>query len=137
MNHENDKRNYSIWVKKYLKEKEFYSFFSRSKKEEIKKYLDDDEETNKFLFNLFQQFLSLYLKCKLSIPSVEIKYIDNNSEFNSSSMIDDVNKMIEEKKINFCYIPELISNGMTLEHSKPYVFTYIDGETYQKKRENL
>ena len=38
------------------------------------------------------------------------------------------------KKVNFCYIPELKSNGKILKYAKPYVFTYFEAQdqTYQK-----
>jgi len=117
--HEKDIKKYSVWIKKCLNEREFFEFVSNSKKEEIKKYLlkndENTNDTNDFLLDIFQRFLSLYLKCKLLIPPIEIKYFDDYCKF------------------NFCYIPELKSNGKILKKGNAR-FTYFEGQgqTYEK-----
>ena len=48
-------------------------------------------------------------------------------------MLDIIDKSGKAKKVNYCYIPELKSNGKTLRNGKFYVFTYIKNQTYQKE----
>lgn len=36
----------------------------------------------------------------------------------------------KKKKVNFCYLPRLISNGQFTKNGKYYVFTYSKGKTY-------
>lgn len=39
-------------------------------------------------------------------------------------------KGAKNKKVNFCYIPALISNGRFVNNAKFYVLTFIEGKTY-------
>lgn len=133
-NHENDRKNLSIWIKKCVNANPFYEFVSITNVKKIEKYFyKNDEKANEFLFKIFQQFLSLYLKCRLSFPIVEVKYLNDNCEYDYSSMLDIINKSGKAKKVNFCFIPELKSNGKTLNNGKFYVFTYLKKQTYQKE----
>ena len=45
-------------------------------------------------------------------------------------------KNADKKKVNFCYLPLLWSNGKEISGSKFYVFTYIDG-SYKREEENI
>ena len=133
-NHENDRRNLSIWIKKSVNENPFYEFVSITNIKKIEKYFyKDNKKANGFLFKIFQQFLSLYLKCRLSIPIVEVNFLKDNCEYDPYTMLDIIDKRGKAKKVNFCYIPELKSNGKTLRNGKFYVFTYIKNQTYQKE----
>ena len=134
LNNENNRKYFSIWIKKCINENPFYEFVSINKIKEIKKYFyKDDKKANEFLIKIFQRFLSLYLKCSLSFPIVEIKYLNDNCEYDPHTMLDIIDKSGKAKKVNYCYIPELKSNGKTLRNGKFYVFTYIENQTYQKK----
>ena len=131
-NLENDRRNLSIWTKNCLKDNHVYEYYSYLNITEIRKYLyNNEEETNKFLFIIFQSLIGLYLKCRLSFPIIEAKYINNNSDFDPKIMIDNFLKSAKKKKVNFCYLPGLISNGRYLKNGKILVFSYIKGQTFQ------
>ena len=131
---ENYRKQLSIWIKKCLNENSFYEFISINNIKKIEKYFyKDDKTANEFLFKIFQRFLSLYLKCRLSFPIVEVKYLNDNCEYDPHIMLDIIDKRGKAKKVNYCYIPELKSNGKTLRNGKFYVFTYIKNQTYQKE----
>ena len=131
-NKEEMRKHFSIWIKKCLKENELYEYYSYLNIKEIEKYLyKKDNETNKILLKLFQSFICLYLKCRLSFPLVEPKYTNDNTIYDSRTMFDDCYKKgIKYKKVNFCYIPALISNGRFINNAKYYVFTYIKGKSF-------
>ena len=131
-NKEEMRKHFSIWIKKCLKENEIYEYYSYLNIKEIEKYLyKKDNETNKILLKLFQSFICLYLKCRLSFPLVEPKYANDNTIYDSRTMFDDCYKKgIKYKKVNFCYIPALISNGRFINNAKYYVFTYIKGKSF-------
>ena len=135
-NHEEDRKNLSIWVKKCLNEKQFFEYYSNKNIYKIKKYLySDDEKTNEILLGLFNNFIKLYTKCLLSYPLVEVKYSNNNCKFENSIMLDIIYKGNKGKLVNFCYLPGLISNGQLINGGKFYVFTFKN-DSYQIK-ENL
>ena len=133
--HEKDRRNLSIWIKKCLDEKNFYEYYSIKNIKIIEKYLYNDDKTDNILFKLFKDFIELYIKCYLSFPSIEIKYTGENIEFNAKIMKDYILKNAKKKKVNFCYLPGLISNGDFIKNGKYNVFTYCDN-TFQIK-ENI
>ena len=90
----------------------------------------------KLLIRLFEEFLRIYFKCAISIPFVEIEFLDNNiEEFDNSEMTDLIYKG-KPTKVNFCYLPQLKSNGSVIKGAKFYVFTYIDGRSFKKEHVN-
>ena len=134
-NHEEDRKNLSIWVKKCLNEKQFFEYYSNINIYKIKKYLyTKDEKTNKILLELFKDFINLYTKCLLSYPLVEVKYTSNNCKFENSIMLDIIYKG-KNKLVNFCYLPGLMSNGQLIKGGKFYVFTFLKDKSYQKKED--
>lgn len=134
LNNENNRKYLSIWIKKCINENPFYEFVSINNIKKIEKFFyKDNKKANEFLFIIYQRFLSLYLKCSLSFPIVEIKYLNDNCEYDPHTMLDIIDKSGKAKKVNYCYIPELKSNGKTLRNGKFYVFTYIKNQTYQKE----
>ena len=139
-NDEEDRRQLSIWVKNCLDEKNYFDYFSFLHKNEIEKYINQkDEMTQTFLYKLFNDLISLYTKCLLCYPLIEVEFIDNNDnncQFNHKKMIDIIYKIKENRFVNFCYLPSLISNGKPIKGGKYYVFTYIKDKTY-KKKDNL
>ena len=134
-NHEEDRRNLSIWVKKCLDENQFYDYYSKLNENKINKYLNSNEENNKILLELFSDLIKLYTKCLLSYPLVEVNFAKSYSKFQNSTMFDIIIKG-KKKIVNFCYLPALKSNGKLLKEGYFYVFTFIKDKTYQKK-ENL
>jgi hypothetical protein len=148
-NNEENRRNFSIWIKKCLKGNEIqssnssisdliinnkiYEYYAYLNIKEIEIYLyKNDYRTNEILFKIFQSFICLYLKCLLSFPIVKLKYIGENSDYIPRDMIDDCNPLKgKNKKVNFCYIPALESNNKFL--NKYYVFTFIKGKSFNKE----
>lgn len=132
-NHEEDRRNFSIWVKKSIKEKT-YEYISINNINEIKNYLyENDDNINEFLLKIFHYLIALYLKCRIAFPIVEGSYTNDHCKYDANLMLDIVDKSGKAKRVNFCYLPELKSNGKVLKNGKYYVFTYIKDQTYQKK----
>ena len=129
-NHEEDRKKFSIWTKKCLKEKEYFNYFSQKNFSEIKKYLSNDEKSNIIFQKLYKKLIGLYMKCRLSFPIIKADYLNNNCEFIPKSMVDCFLKYERNKKVNFCYFPGLISNGQLTRNGKYYVFTYSKGKTY-------
>ena len=89
-----DKKNLSRWVKNRFNVKEFIINAVENHKQAIFKYnqyLVYKNDTD-FLFEIFYDFLSLFLKCSLSIPMVEVKFLDDNNildkPINNQEMID-------------------------------------------------
>ena len=89
-----DKKNLSRWVKNRFNVKEFIKNAAENHKQAIFKYnqyLVHKNDTD-FLFEIFNDFLSLFLKCSLSIPMVEVKFLDDNNildkPINNQEMID-------------------------------------------------
>ena len=129
------RKKVSVWIKNNCNIKDLCKDYSIYNEDKINKYLDscEDENTKIILKNDFYNFIELYTKCMLSVPEVEIEF-----EFDKKDDIFDDKKMIDiiitgnntKKKINFCYLPLLKSNGSIMQ--KGYVFTY-NGETYCKK----
>ena len=132
LNHEKDRRNLSTWIKNCLKGEEFYKYYSFINSNEIKKYLyEKNKNANTILIKLFQELICLYSKCFLSFPLVEINFIDNEINYEPSKMIDVIIKHGKNRKVNFCYLPGLFSNGRLIENGEYYVFTYIN-KTFKK-----
>lgn len=131
-NNEEIRKKFSIWTKKCINGNEIYEYYSYLNMKEINKYLyKKDNKTNQILFKLYQAFISLYLKCHLSFPIVEALYTKDNCDYNPKYMFDDFSKKgAKNKKVNFCYIPALISNNRFVNNAKYYVFTYIQGKSF-------
>lgn len=129
-NHEEDRKKFSIWTKKCLKEKEYFDYFSQKNFSEIKEYLSNDEKSNIIFQKLYKKLIGLYMKCRLSFPIIKADYLNNNCEFMPKTMIDCILKYEKNKKVNFCYFPGLISNGRFTRNGKYYVFTYSKDKTY-------
>lgn len=132
LNHEINKR-IEIFSKQYI-----YEFLNEGEKEKEKKKFQNDPKARKFFEIFFYDLVKLYLLCTLSIPFVEIKFLDNkDNSFDSDKMCDLISKKnADKKKVNFCYLPLLWSNGKEISGSKFYVFTYIDG-SYKREEENI
>ena len=131
-----DKKNLSRWVKNRFNVKEFIKNAAENHKQAIFKYnqyLVHKNDTD-FLFEIFNDFLSLFLKCSLSIPMVEVKFLDDNNildkPINNQEMIDLIIKN-RSYKVNFCFLPQLTSNEGLIPGAKFHVFTYNEPETYK------
>ena len=131
-----DKKNLSRWVKNRFNVKEFIKNAAENHKQSIFKYnqyLVHKNDTD-FLFEIFNDFLSLFLKCSLSIPMVEVKFLDDNNildkPINNQEMIDLIIKN-RSYKVNFCFLPQLVSNDGLIPGAKFHVFTYNESETYR------
>ena len=131
-----DKKNLSRWVKNRFNVKEFIINAVENHKQAIFKYnqyLVHKNDTD-FLFEIFYDFLSLFLKCSLSIPMVEVKFLDDNNildkPINNQEMIDLIIKN-RSYKVNFCFLPQLVSNDGLIPGAKFHVFTYNESETYR------
>ena len=131
-----DKKNLSRWVKNRFNVKEFIINAVENHKQAIFKYnqyLVHKNDTD-FLFEIFNDFLSLFLKCSLSIPMVEVKFLDDNNildkPINNQEMIDLIIKN-RSYKVNFCFLPQLTSNEGLIPGAKFHVFTYNESETYR------
>ena len=136
LNHNEDKRNLSIWTKNCLDEQKFFEYYSNLKSKEIEPYLYlNDEKTNNILKGLFRDLIKIQTKCLLSIPLIKAEFTNNNCKFENSIMYDIIFKG-KKKLANFCYLPGLISNGQLIKGGEFYVFTFIEGKSYQKK-ENI
>ena len=131
---ENNRKNYSIWMKKYLQENGNSLFKIEAKKNEaIIKCMNSKYET--FFIELFPDLIKLYLECALSIPLIEVSFdVDKYNKFDNRIMTDLFLKG-KPTKINFCYLPELKSNGSQIPGGKFYVFTYLEDKTYIEKRD--
>ena len=77
------------------------------------------------MIQFFNSLLRLYLKCNFSIPLVEVSFEleNNNDEFQYTTM-DDIIYKGKPTKVNFCYLPQLKSNGCVIPGGNFYVFTY-------------
>ena len=126
-------KSLSICVKKNLDEKPFFEYYSFRNLNKIVKYLPDDEKGKNTLKRLFTNLISLYTKCLISIPEIEIKFINdyNNQNFDNESMSDIIYSMKHDRLFNFCYLPGLKSNGDFIKGGKYYVFTFIKEKTYE------
>ena len=107
---EQNKKEFSSWVKKYEKN----NIFKEDKNKE--------NEKSKFLSDLNYKLKKMYLHCTLSFPYVEISF-EKEEKFNSEKMIDFINRG-HNRKVNFVILPSLYSNGTFLQNGKSWVFTY-------------
>lgn len=121
-------KNFNIWAKEQLTNEAINDYLKKNFKEvknyikEIIKYLNS--KNNNTLIYFFKAFLKLYLKCKFCTPFVEVNFeLDNDIEYESSIMNDIIFKG-EKTKVNFCYLPQLKSNGSIIDGANFYVFTY-------------
>ena len=128
-----DKKNLSCWAKKNIKFNDFIKYTAIKYKPQINKYLVHKNDIE-FLFEIFNDFLSLFLKCSLSIPLVEVKFLDDkkmiDKTINNQEMIDLIIKN-RSYKVNFCFLPQLTSNEGLIPGAKFHVFTYNEPETYK------
>ena len=122
------RKNFSIFVKERLNENYFEKCYKRNILK-IMKYLGICPDESEFLIDLFNDLLQLYFICALTFPNiVEIKFFDfKNNDFISDEMTDLIYKL-KPTKVNFCYLPQLKSNGAVIDGGKFYVFTYIEGK---------
>ena len=130
------RKNFSIFVKNNLNENYFEKCYKRNIMK-IMKYLEICPDESEFLIDLFNDMLQLYFICALICPNiVEIKFCNfKNKEFISDEMTDLIYKG-KPTKVNFCYLPQLKSNGAVLNGGKFYVFTYIvEGKKTFKQEE--
>ena len=132
-----DNKNLSCWAKKNLsKIKDFIKDTAIKYKPQIYKYNKYLVHKNdiEFLFEIFNDFLSLFLKCSLSIPLVEVKFLDDKNvidkPINNQEMIDLIIKN-RSYKVNFCFLPQLTSNEGLIPGAKYHVFTYNEPKTYK------
>ena len=132
-----DKKNLSCWAKKNIsKVNDFIKDTAIKYKPQINKYNKHLVHKNdiEFLFEIFNDFLSLFLKCSLSIPLVEVKFLDDKNMIdkliNNQEMIDLIIKN-RSYKVNFCFLPQLTSNEGLIPGAKFHVFTYNEPETYK------
>ena len=116
--HNYDKeKNFSIWVKNQFNNEYFRSICEENLLN-IVDYLVLCPKGTKLLIRLFEEFLRIYFKCAISIPFVEIEFLDNNiEEFDNSEMTDLIYKG-KPTKVNFCYLPQLKSNGSVIPGGK-------------------
>lgn len=101
-----------------------------------------DENKRKYFVKLYIDLLDLYYQSKLSFPSIEINFDQEDSNYNSQKMMDPFgNKATATTTVNFVYFPSLYSNGLFLENGKQWVFTkYINRkkeETFFVKKKDL
>ena len=133
LNLNDDRRNLSIWVKNCLDEQKFFEYYSNLNSKEIESYLySKDEKTKKILKELFRDLIKIHTKCLLSIPLIRAEFTNNNCKFENNIMFDIIFKG-KKKFVNFCYLPGLISNEQLIKGGNYYVFTFIEGKSYQKK----
>ena len=132
--HHNNRSRFSTWAKNQFNDL-FFQKYSFKYKKEISKYLNLKHINNDTLIQFFNSLLRLYLKCNFSIPLVEVsfKLENNNDEFQYTTM-DDIIYKGKPTKVNFCYLPQLKSNGCVIPGGNFYVFTYIEGKTYKKEK---
>ena len=137
-----DKKNLSCWAKKNISINDFIKYTAIKYEPQINEYIYVYIYNNhlvnkndfKFLFEIFNDFLSLFLKCSLSIPLVEVKFLDDkkmiDKTINNQEMIDLIIKN-RSYKVNFCFLPQLTSNEGLIPGAKFHVFTYNEPETYK------
>ena len=131
----NKEKNFSIWLKNNLNN-EYFRDICEENLLNIFEYLQMCPKETKFLIRLFIEFLRLYFKCDVSIPFVEIEFLGKDvDKFDNSEMTDLIYKG-KPTKVNFCYLPQLKSNGSVIKGAKFYVFTYIDGRSFKKETVN-
>jgi hypothetical protein len=128
------KKDFYIWAKQMIDCNEIIINYSQKYFKEILKYSNSDKEFDNYkLSYFFTSFLKLYSKCKFCIPSVEVNFeLENGDQFDSSKM-DDIIFKGKQTKVNFCYLPQLKSNGANIDGGNFHVFTYIEGSTYKKE----
>lgn len=128
------KKDFYIWAKQMIDYSGIIIKYSQKYFKEILKYSNSDKEFDNYkLSYFFTSFLKLYSKCKFCIPSVEVNFeLENGDQFDSSKM-DDIIFKGKQTKVNFCYLPQLKSNGTNIDGGNFHVFTYIEGVTYKKE----
>ena len=120
---------FSSWIKELFNEGCFKTI-SENKyiyaqiKNEIEKEINSKNE-KEFLINIFPNIIRLYFHCFLADITVDIKYADEDSKFDSEYMIDILLTGLEDgKNILFTFLPGLYCNGRYFENSYIYVTTY-------------
>ena len=125
-------KNFSIWIKNKFNNLYFIDICEENILTIIK-YLESFPKETKLLKRLFEEFLRLYFMCDISIPFVEIEFLDKKIDKFDNSIMTDLIYKTKATKVNFCYLPQLKSNGSVILGGKFYVFTYIDGTSFKKK----
>ena len=132
-----DKKNFSSWAKNKIDIKNIIKNFAEKNQYKIFKYIIGRDDID-FLIEIYNDFLSLFLKCSLSIPLVEIEFLNDKNmidkQIDTNTMIDMIIKN-KRFKVNFCFLPQLSSNNGLIPGAKFHVFTYKEYETY--KHENI
>ena len=126
------RKNFSCWIKlNEENESDFYKKYLNNYDNLFKnKDLKYNEEEKKYLIEIYKKLTILYIHCMLSFPIINIKFdLDesNKTDFVPNEMIDWTNKGTN-RKVNFIFLPRLLSNGINLSNGKYYVFTYKVGE---------
>ena len=125
-------RNYfSCWIKlKEENESEFYEEYLNNYDNLFQnKDLIYNEEEKKYLIEIYKKLTILYIHCFLSFPIINIYFYkkeQNKNDFLPNEMIDCINKG-KNRKVNFIFLPCLVSNEMYLSAGEYYVFTYKVG----------
>ena len=73
------------------------------------------------------------MKCAFSFPFVEVKFYEGKDEIIDDEIMTELFHKGKKYKINFCFLPQLKSNGANIPGSKFYVFTYNDAKKLFKK----
>lgn len=126
---------FSSWVKEKEKENEKDEFYKKYfgnielNKNNILEYENEKKEEGeiKFLTEIFKKLTILFIHCNLSFPVVKIIFQikDGKLEFSHESMEDWFGDGVR-RKVNFIFLPGLISCGNYLQSGKCNVFTYQD-----------
>ena len=126
------RNEFSCWIKfKEKKESDFYKELNNyDNLFTNKEFIYKEEEEKKYLIEIYKKLTILYIHCMLSFPIIKIYfYLDdrNKTDFLHNDMIDWTNQGTN-RKVNFIFLPCLVSNGRYLSSGQFYVFTYKDGE---------
>jgi hypothetical protein len=124
---ENNKKEFSFWIKTQEKENQINE---KNKFKEYKNILNQEnpckKEENtkqyKYLLNLYYDLSLMYFHCHIAFPLVEIDF-KTEEDFNSEKMIDFINRG-KNRKVNFVILPALISMKSFLQNGKYWVFTF-------------
>jgi hypothetical protein len=133
------RKNFNAWIKNNFNIESFCEFYSINNEYSINSYLiNQDEETIEKLMDLIKDFLTLYTKCILSTPIVEVEFeFEHTNKFDGKNMKVIINTGKNVKSVNFCYLPKLKSNGNIIPGGYYNVFTFIESKTFKRKINKL
>ncbi len=124
------RNDFSCWIK--LKEKKESNFYKEyfNNYDDLSKNIDlpSNTEETEYLNKTYEKLTILYIHCMLSFPIINIyfkleKFKIKNNDFQPNIMIDWNNKGLN-RKVNFIFLPCLISMDAFLDNGQFYVFTY-------------